>query len=93
MIKEELAEKRQTDRNGENKLRRIERGEYSPAEFIDELKAMIHQIVLSVPSDNTNRKIIVDSGGMAPVAVTVNRRLRRRRKKPRAPRIKEPLMR
>ncbi len=47
----------------ENKLRRIERGEYSPAEFIDELKAMIHQIVLSVLSDNTNRKIIVDSGG------------------------------
>lgn len=44
----------------ENKLRRIERGDYSAAEFIVELKAMMGQIVINVLNDNTSRKIIVD---------------------------------
>ncbi|HAP29756.1 MAG TPA: DNA topoisomerase III, partial [Porphyromonadaceae bacterium] len=41
----------------ENKLRRIERGEFSAAEFITELKGMMQQIVVSVLSDNSNRQI------------------------------------
>ena len=46
----------------ENKLRRIERGQYSAAEFIDELKQMISQIVLKVLTDNSLKKIeIVDA--------------------------------
>ncbi len=44
----------------ENKLRRIERGDYSAAEFIDELKQMIGVIVLNVLNDNTQRKILVE---------------------------------
>ncbi|MDE7119992.1 MAG: DNA topoisomerase III, partial [Muribaculaceae bacterium] len=41
----------------ENKLRRIERGDYSASEFIDELKGQIQTIVLTVLADNSNRRI------------------------------------
>lgn len=43
----------------ENKLRRIERGEYSAGEFILELKTLINQIVINVLSDNSKPKIVV----------------------------------
>ncbi len=46
----------------ENKLRRIERGEYSPAEFIDELKVMITRIVQEVMNDNSGHRIAVEQG-------------------------------
>ena len=46
----------------ENKLRRIERGDYSASDFIGELKELISSIVLNVLSDNSMRKIaIVDA--------------------------------
>lgn len=45
----------------ENKLRRIERGEYSAAEFVDELKSLINQIVINVLSDNSKAKIFIES--------------------------------
>lgn len=44
----------------ENKLRRIERGEYSAHEFIDELKQQINEIVLNVLNDNTSRRITIE---------------------------------
>lgn len=44
----------------ENKLRRIERGDFSAAEFIEELKAMMQQIVVNVLSDNSRR--LIDAG-------------------------------
>ncbi|MDE6644099.1 MAG: DNA topoisomerase 3 [Muribaculaceae bacterium] len=44
----------------ENKLRRIERGEYSAAEFINELKSQINEIVINVLNDNSARRIIVE---------------------------------
>lgn len=43
----------------ENKLRRIERGDYSAPEFIGELKAQINEIVINVLSDNSARRIVV----------------------------------
>lgn len=43
----------------ENKLRRIERGDYSAVEFVAELKEMISKIVKDVMSDNSARKIEV----------------------------------
>lgn len=41
----------------ENKLRRIERGDYSSLNFINELKQMISEIVLEVLRDNKSHKI------------------------------------
>lgn len=47
----------------ENKLRRIERGEYSANEFINELKSLINGIVYNVMSDNSQHKIMVAGDG------------------------------
>lgn len=44
----------------ENKLRRIERGEFSATEFIAELKQQIAEIVINVLNDNTSHRIITD---------------------------------
>ncbi|MCH5247583.1 MAG: DNA topoisomerase 3 [Muribaculaceae bacterium] len=41
----------------ENKLRRIERGEYSPKEFIDELKTQLNEIIVGVRNDRSGVKI------------------------------------
>ncbi|MDE6317377.1 MAG: DNA topoisomerase 3 [Muribaculaceae bacterium] len=70
----------------ENKLRKIERRQYSAAEFIDELKQQIKDIVYNVLSDNTSSRIIVeqDKGkgkGTKPASSDD------KPKKPRAPRI------
>jgi DNA topoisomerase-3 len=46
----------------EKKLREIERGEYSPVQFIDELKKMIGEIVLNVLRDNSSGSIAVEQG-------------------------------
>ena len=68
----------------ENKLRRIEHGEFSAKQFADELKAMVQELVLNVLRDNSGGSIIVETGKpKAPKAPTTVRE-----KKPRAPRIK-----
>lgn len=56
-IHEELLKSAKLTGIWENKLRRIERGDYSPAEFINELKEQINRIVLEVLSDNSARQI------------------------------------
>ena len=43
-------------------MRRIERGEYSPSAFIDELKTLIRDIVMNVLNDNSLRRINVEPG-------------------------------
>lgn len=63
-IKEELLKSAKLTGIWENKLRRIERGDYSAAEFIDELKQQISEIVLAVLSDNSQRKIVVETDAM-----------------------------
>ena len=49
----------------EKKLREIERGEYSPAQFINELKQMIGEIVLNVLRDNSSGSIAIEQGKTA----------------------------
>ena len=56
-IREELLKSAKLTGLWENKLRRIERGDYSAQEFIDELKTLISQIVINVLSDNGLTKI------------------------------------
>ena len=58
-IQEELLKSASLTGIWENKLRRISRGEYSAAEFIDELKEMIGKIVIDVLSDNSAHRIEV----------------------------------
>ena len=56
-VKDELLKSAKLTGIWENKLRRIERGEYSAKEFIEELKQMICTIVQSVMQDNSIHKI------------------------------------
>jgi len=72
----------------EKKLREIERGEYSAAQFIDELKKMIGEIVLNVLRDNNNGSIEVEQGKPAKPKSPSAAGGTEKPKKPRAPRIK-----
>lgn len=65
----------------ENKLRRIERRQYSAPEFIDELKQQISEIVINVLSDNTSSRIEVKQKAEKPATKAT------KPAKPRAPRI------
>ncbi len=63
-IHEELLKSAKLTGLWENKLRRIERGEYSAGMFISELKELIDKIVYNVLSDNEHGKI--DTGQQRP---------------------------
>ena len=62
-INEELLKSAKLTGLWENKLRKIERGQYDAAEFISELKELISRIVINVLSDNSRGKIEVQQGG------------------------------
>ena len=59
-IKEELLKSAKLTGIWENKLRKIERREYDPGQFIEELKALINEIVLNVLRDNTGGSITIE---------------------------------
>ncbi len=72
----------------EKKLREIERGEYSAAQFIDELKQMISEIVLNVLRDNSSGSITVEQGKPSKPKSPAASGGEDKPKKPRAPRLK-----
>lgn len=57
IIREDLLKSARLTGIWEGRLRQIERGTYSAAEFIEQLKLMISEITLSVMRDSTNRRI------------------------------------
>ncbi len=60
IIQEELLKSAKLTGIWEGRLRQIEKGEYSAAEFISQLKNMISEIVMSVLKDNSTR--CIDAG-------------------------------
>ena len=58
-IKVELLKSAKLTGMWENKLRKIERKEYSASQFVDELKMLIREIVIGVLNDNSGYKIEV----------------------------------
>ncbi len=58
-IREELLKSAELTGIWENKLRRIERGEYKAADFLAELKTMVTQIVNDVRNDHRQRSITI----------------------------------
>ena len=72
----------------EKKLREIERGEFSAAQFIDELKKMIGEIVLNVLRDNNSGSIAVEQGKPAKPKSPAAAGGEEKPKKARAPRVK-----
>ena len=79
-IKEELLKSAKLTGMWENKLRKIERGEFSAQQFIDELKALVNDIVLNVLRDNSSTTITVQSED--------NKNSAKKEKKTRKPSIK-----
>ena len=61
MIKEDLLKSAELTGQWEKKLRMIEKGTYEAGEFIDELKQMARDIVISVLSDNSLRTVTIES--------------------------------
>jgi DNA topoisomerase-3 len=59
LIHEELLKSAELTGIWEKKLREIERRSYDARQFIDELKQMVQEVVNSVLSDNSNRRITV----------------------------------
>jgi DNA topoisomerase-3 len=59
VIHEELLKSAELTGLWEKKLRQIERGVYDTSAFVNELKAMVQQIVKNVLSDNTVRHITI----------------------------------
>ncbi len=57
LIQEELLKSAKLTGIWEGRLRKIEHGEYSASEFINQLKQMISEIVISVIKDNSQRSI------------------------------------
>ncbi len=57
IIKDDLLKSAELTGIWENRLRRIERQDYSPHEFLNQIKEMITHITLSVLKDNSNVKI------------------------------------
>jgi len=73
----------------EKKLREIERGEYSAAQFIEELKTMIGEIVLNVLRDNNSGSIAVEQGKPAKPKAPTAAGGEEKPKKQRSPRVKK----
>ena len=94
-IKEELLKSAKLTGIWENKLRRIERGDYSAGEFIEELKQLINEIVINVLSDNDHAKIFTENafaaqgkpGGAKGASPATSGDTPKPPTKPRAPRV------
>lgn len=84
IIKDELLKSAKLTGIWENKLRRIERGDYKAAEFIDELKALIMDVVSNVMRDSSFRKIEVVQDVICEPIKTSGKQV----SKPRAKRLK-----
>ena len=80
-IHEELLKSAELTGLWEKKLRQIERGTYEAKTFLDELKQMVHQVVINVLSDQSTRTI-EEAAKEAP-------KEEKKEKKPRKPRAKK----
>lgn len=88
LIREELLKSAELTGIWEKKLREIEKKTYDVRQFLEELKQMVSEIVMSVLSDNSNRRITIQeavkSVEAAPAAP------KKRERKPAAPKEKKP---
>ncbi|MBQ6648731.1 MAG: DNA topoisomerase 3 [Muribaculaceae bacterium] len=81
-IKEELLKSAKLTGLWENKLRKIERGEFSAQQFINELKELVNEVVLNVLRDNSSTMIQVQADE------PTKKQKSTAEKKPRKPRLK-----
>lgn len=84
-IQEELLKSAELTGLWEKKLRQIERGTYEARTFLEELKQMVHQVVINVLSDQTGRIITIEKAD--PEKPQAEKETKE--KKPRKPRAKK----
>ena len=89
LIREDLLKSAELTGIWEKKLREIERKTYDAHQFLEELKQMLSEIVLSVLSDNTNRRITIQEA-VAPVVEEKKAVAKKRTRKPAIPKEKKP---
>lgn len=88
-IKEELLKSAKLTGLWENKLRKIERGEFSAQQFIDELKVLVNGIVLNVLKDNSSTTIAVPDIDSKKKEKSSNTNKEKKTRKPRIKSIEE----
>ncbi|WP_321478552.1 DNA topoisomerase 3 [uncultured Bacteroides sp.] len=86
IIHEELLKSAELTGIWEKKLREIEKKNYDAHQFIEELKQMVSDVVLSVLSDNTNRRITIQE---AEVVKEEKKQPKKRTRKAAAPKEKK----
>ena len=90
LIHEELLKSAELTGIWEKKLREIEKTTYDARQFLEELKQMVSEIVMSVLSDNTNRRITIQDAAAAQAGEKVKKEPKKRERKPGAPKEKKP---
>lgn len=91
LIHEELLKSAELTGIWEKKLREIERKEYNAAQFLNELKQMLNEIVRNVLTDNSNRRITVIPAEDAKKPVSKgNAATKKTASKPAKPKVKTP---
>lgn len=78
LIHEELLKSAELTGIWEKKLREIEKKTYDARQFLEELKQMVSEIVMSVLSDNTNRRITIQDAVAAKAEEKERKKLKAR---------------
>ena len=89
LIHEELLKSAELTGIWEKKLREIEKRTYDARQFLEELKQMVSEIVTSVLSDNTNRRITIQEAAAQIVEEKPKKEPKKRTRKPAAPKEKK----
>lgn len=89
LIHEELLKSAELTGIWEKKLREIEKKTYDARQFLEELKLMVADIVNSVLSDNTNRRISIQKAATAEEEKKKKKEPKKRERKPSAPKEKK----
>ena len=92
LIREELLKSAELTGIWEKKLREIEKKSYDVHQFLEELKQMVSEIVLTVLSDNSNRRITIEeaSSKKEEEKVKEKKEPKKRERKPTVPKEKKP---
>ena len=89
LIHEELLKSAESTGIWEKKLREIEKRTYDARQFLEELKQMVSEIVTSVLSDNTNRRITIQEAAAQIAEEKPKKEPKKRTRKPAAPKEKK----
>ena len=90
LIHEELLKSAELTGIWEKKLREIEKKTYDARQFLEELKQMVSEIVMSVLCDNTNRRITIQEAASAKMEEKEKKEPKKRERKAATPKEKKP---